>query len=62
MMTQTQNKPFPLSQKYLDFLRYVASAEFLEGTTSAGKQLWQFLNLCLEYLITREQNQALFLG
>ncbi len=36
-MTQTQNNPFPLSQKYLDFLRYVASAEFLEGTTSAGK-------------------------
>ena len=36
-MTETQNSPFPLSQKYLDFLRYVASAEFLEGTTSAGK-------------------------
>jgi len=28
---------FPLSPKYKDFLKYEASAEFLEGTTSAGK-------------------------
>lgn len=28
---------FPLSQKYIDFLGYDASAEFLEGTTFAGK-------------------------
>ncbi len=34
---QIQTEPFPLSQKYLDFLRHIASTEFLEGTTSAGK-------------------------
>ena len=28
---------FPLSDKYIDFLGYEASAEFLEGTTFAGK-------------------------
>lgn len=28
---------FPLSEKYIDFLKYVASTEFLEGTTYAGK-------------------------
>lgn len=28
---------FPLSEKYLDFLKHNASAEFLEGTTFAGK-------------------------
>ena len=28
---------FPLSQKYIDFLKYNASTEFLEGTTFAGK-------------------------
>lgn len=28
---------FPLSEKYIDFLKYNASTEFLEGTTSAGK-------------------------
>lgn len=28
---------FPLSEKYLDFLKYKSSAEFLEGTTFAGK-------------------------
>lgn len=28
---------FPLSEKYKDFLKYSASAEFLEGTTYAGK-------------------------
>lgn len=28
---------FPLSEKYIDFLEYVASTEFLEGTTFAGK-------------------------
>lgn len=32
-----QNEEFPLSEKYIDFLKYNASAEFLEGTTSAGK-------------------------
>ena len=37
MMIQTQTNPFPLSTKYIDFLKYIASAEFLEGTTSAGK-------------------------
>ena len=36
-MSEIQNSPFPLSPKFLDFLRYNASAEFLEGTTSAGK-------------------------
>ena len=28
---------FPLSEKYIDFLEYDASVEFLEGTTFAGK-------------------------
>ncbi len=28
---------FPLSEKYIDFLNHKCSAEFLEGTTSAGK-------------------------
>lgn len=28
---------FPLSEKYLDFMFHEASAEFLEGTTFAGK-------------------------
>lgn len=31
------NNTFPLSDKYLDFLEYDCSAEFLEGTTFAGK-------------------------
>ena len=31
------NEQFPLSEKYLDFLEHEASAEFLEGTTFAGK-------------------------
>lgn len=31
------NDTFPLSDKYLDFLEYDCSAEFLEGTTFAGK-------------------------
>ena len=31
------NEVFPLSDKYLDFLNYECSAEFLEGTTFAGK-------------------------
>ncbi len=31
------NEVFPLSKKYLDFLEHDASAEFLEGTTFAGK-------------------------
>lgn len=31
------NVVFPLSNKYLDFLAHVCSAEFLEGTTFAGK-------------------------
>lgn len=35
---QNKNIVFPLSQKYIDFLKYdKADAEFLEGTTSAGK-------------------------
>ena len=39
MMTtqKIMNDPFPLSEKYKYFLKYNASAEFLEGTTSAGK-------------------------
>lgn len=28
---------FPLSEKYIDFLKYECSCEFLEGTTAAGK-------------------------
>ena len=32
-----ENEAFPLSDKYIDFLEYHASAEFLEGTTFAGK-------------------------
>ena len=32
-----QNEEFPLSEKYLDFLSYDCSTEFLEGTTFAGK-------------------------
>ena len=32
-----QNEQFPLSEKYIDFLMYEASTEFLEGTTFAGK-------------------------
>ena len=31
------NYEFPLSEKYIDFMKSYASAEFLEGTTSAGK-------------------------
>lgn len=31
------NDVFPLSEKYIDFLKYDCSAEFLEGTTFAGK-------------------------
>lgn len=31
------NNEFPLSEKYLDFLKYDCSTEFLEGTTFAGK-------------------------
>ena len=31
------NEEFPLSQKYIDFLKYDCSTEFLEGTTFAGK-------------------------
>lgn len=31
------NDVFPLSEKYLDFLKYECSCEFLEGTTAAGK-------------------------
>ena len=31
------NEPFPLSEKYIDFLNCKASTEFLEGTTAAGK-------------------------
>ena len=31
------NEVFPLSQKYIDFLNHDCSAEFLEGTTFAGK-------------------------
>lgn len=34
---EVQCKDFPLSEKYIDFLSYDASVEFLEGTTSAGK-------------------------
>lgn len=32
-----ENEAFPLSEKYIDFLNYEASTEFLEGTTFAGK-------------------------
>ena len=32
-----QNEEFPLSEKYIDFLKYECSTEFLEGTTFAGK-------------------------
>lgn len=32
-----ENEVFPLSEKYIDFMGYDASAEFLEGTTFAGK-------------------------
>lgn len=32
-----QNEKFPLSQKYIDFLKHNCSTEFLEGTTFAGK-------------------------
>ena len=28
---------FPLSEKYIDFLHHKCEAEFLEGTTAAGK-------------------------
>ena len=31
------NEVFPLSEKYIDFLNYDSSTEFLEGTTFAGK-------------------------
>ena len=31
------NEIFPLSEKYLDFLEYKSSTDFLEGTTFAGK-------------------------
>lgn len=31
------NSEFPLSEKYIDFLKYDCSTEFLEGTTFAGK-------------------------
>lgn len=31
------NEAFPLSEKYLDFLKYDCPVEFLEGTTAAGK-------------------------
>ena len=31
------NEVFPLSDKYIDFLKHKCEAEFLEGTTSAGK-------------------------
>ena len=31
------NNDFPLSEKYIDFLKYDCSTEFLEGTTFAGK-------------------------
>ena len=31
------NEEFPLSEKYIDFLKHKASTEFLEGTTFAGK-------------------------
>lgn len=31
------NYEFPLSEKYIDFMKSYASAEFLEGTTFAGK-------------------------
>lgn len=32
-----QNEEFPLSEKYIDFLKHECSTEFLEGTTFAGK-------------------------
>ena len=32
-----EDEAFPLSEKYIDFLKYDASTEFLEGTTFAGK-------------------------
>ena len=32
-----ENEAFPLSEKYIDFLQHIASTEFLEGTTFAGK-------------------------
>ena len=32
-----QNEEFPLSEKYIDFLKHNCSTEFLEGTTFAGK-------------------------
>ena len=32
-----EDEQFPLSEKYIDFLNYEASTEFLEGTTFAGK-------------------------
>lgn len=32
-----QNEEFPLSEKYIDFLKHDCSTEFLEGTTFAGK-------------------------
>lgn len=31
------NDAFPLSEKYIDFLKHECSVEFLEGTTAAGK-------------------------
>lgn len=37
-MSKEENKElYPLSQKYLDFLKHDAPVEFLEGTTAAGK-------------------------
>lgn len=32
-----ENEAFPLSEKYIDFLKHECSTEFLEGTTFAGK-------------------------
>ena len=31
------DEEFPLSEKYIDFIKHECSTEFLEGTTFAGK-------------------------
>ena len=36
-MKKNDEEKFPLSEKYIDFLKHECSTEFLEGTTSAGK-------------------------
>lgn len=53
---------FPLSDKYLDFLEYDCSAEFLEGTTFAGKTTVAILKFMFKVASDKSNKPSIIAG